>query len=72
MPMPITDLAAMCGVVFLVVFALLGLFALAIHVIVRLFPEGRAGDSAIHASVITAAVAALLPGARVTRIEEER
>ncbi len=70
--MSISELAAMCGVALLVVFALLGLFALAIHFIVRLFPEGRTGDSAVHASVIAAAVAAVLPGARVSRIEEER
>jgi hypothetical protein len=66
------NLFAVCSLAFLTVFALLAFLALAMHVITLSFPATKAVlDSAVVAAV-TNTVAALIPGARVTKIEEER
>jgi hypothetical protein len=65
-------LIGVCGLAFLVVFALLEFFALAIKLVMVLFPEKAEEGGHALAAAISAAVATVLPGARVTRIEEER
>ena len=66
------NLFAVCSLAFLTVFALLAFLALAMHLITTAFPPVKAVlDSAVVAA-ITNTVAALVPGARVTKIEEER
>jgi hypothetical protein len=57
---------------FAVVFLLLGALAALMAALVRLFPVPRPAITAEEAAAVTAAVAATLPGARVTRIEEVR
>ncbi|MCU0725571.1 MAG: hypothetical protein MUE73_07270 [Planctomycetes bacterium] len=65
-----TGLAGVCGLAFLVVFGLLAFFALAIRLVMEAFPERPSGPDPARAAAIAAAVASVLPGARVTRIEE--
>lgn len=67
------ELLNACVVAFVAVFVLLTFLALAMHFITLAFP-GRSPrtetDAAVFAALSTA-VATVIPGARVTRIEEE-
>ncbi len=66
-----TTLLGACTIAMVAVFILLGALALLIELIATAFPEQQAlGDPAIAAAISTV-VAAIYPGARVTRIEEE-
>ena len=77
-----TSLFAVCSLAFLTVFLLLAFLALVMHLITEAFPVSE--ESLIPAMVrvdsidpamvaaITGSVATLIPGARVTMIEEER
>jgi hypothetical protein len=66
----ITNLAAICGLAFLTVFALLAVLALAMRALTAAFPVRQDGlDSAVVAA-ISSTVTSLAPGARVVRIEE--
>ncbi len=65
------SLLTMCATAFVAVFALLGFLAGVIRLITSVFqPRTDEGDPALAGAIATA-VAALYPGARVTRIEEE-
>ena len=66
------ELLNACITAFVVVFVLLSLFALAKVAITVLFPVRKEGTDPALAAAITSTVATLIPGARVTRIEEER
>jgi VanZ family protein len=67
-----TTILGMCAIAFVAVFALLTFLAITMHFITSLFPtRGTSVDAAIVAA-ISGAVASVLPGARVTHIEEER
>jgi hypothetical protein len=61
-----------CVAAFLAVFVLLTLLALAMRGLIAVFPEkiGKA-DPAMLAAV-TSVVAAVFPGFKITRVEEER
>ena len=66
------NLFAVCSLAFLIVFAMLAFLALAMRAITIAFPPVKAVlDSAVIAAV-SSTVASLIPGARVTKIEEER
>lgn len=66
------DLLMVCVSAFSAVFVLLALLAAAMRVLMAVFPEVAAkADPAMLAAVSTA-VAAVFPGAKITRIEEER
>ena len=65
------DLLNACVLAFVVVFVLLSFLALAMHWITLLFPERKQGPDVALAAAIAGAVAAAIPGARVTKIEEE-
>lgn len=66
------SLISVCFVAFTSVFGLLVFLAGVMQLITRLFPvRVTQVDSAVVAAIATA-VAAAIPGARVTRIEEER
>jgi hypothetical protein len=67
------SLLSICGIAFTSVFALLAFLALAMHLITSLFPADHDGanDPAVVAA-ISSAVAVVFPGARVTKIEEEK
>ena len=65
------SLVSVCLIAFTAVFGLLAFLAVAMEVITRLFPERQAVvDSALLAA-ISGTVSTLIPGAKVTRIEEE-
>ncbi len=67
-----TSLFAACGLALLTVFVLLAFLAVVMHLITEAFPESEETvDSAVVAA-ICGTVATLIPGARVTRIEEEK
>jgi hypothetical protein len=65
------NLVSACGIAFLAVFVLLAGLAAVMQAITVFFPERkRRGDPALVAA-ISSTVASVIPGARVTRIEEE-
>jgi hypothetical protein len=65
-------LPGICAVAFLVVFVVLAGLALLIQAISLAFPPRTSRTDPAVVAAIHAAVAALYPHARVTRIEEER
>ena len=60
-----------CVLAFVVVFVLLAFLALAMHWITLMFPERKKGPDVALAAATAGAVATAIPGARVTKIEEE-
>lgn len=66
------SLITICSIAFLSVFVLLSLLAVVIRVITSVVPERRRSFDPVVAAAISTAVAAVLPGARVTHIQEER
>ena len=66
------SLSTICGVAFLAVFVLLITLAVVIRLITLAFPAHDQSDKAALVAAISAAVAAVYPGTRVTRIEEEK
>lgn len=65
-----TALWIICLNAFVAVLILLSVLALAMRLLTTLFPAPRVSTDAALTVGITSAVTALLPGARVTRIEE--
>jgi len=65
------DLLNACVVAFVAVFVLLTFLAGVMHAITLLFPERKSALDPTLVAAITGTVAAMVPGARVTRIEEE-
>lgn len=66
------NLFAVCSLAFLTVFALLAFLALAMHAITLAFPPAKAVLESAVVAAVSSTVASLIPGARVTKIEEER
>ena len=60
-----------CLIALIAVFNLLGVLALTIELITTLFPDRRQAVDPVLAAAISTTVAQLIPGARVTRIEED-
>lgn len=54
------------------VFVLLSLLATVMDLITKLFPEHEVGIEPVLVAAISTTVASVYPGARVTRIEEEK
>ena len=70
--MELTELLSICGTAFSAVFALLIILALVIRLLTVAFPSRQlASSDAAVVVAINAAVAQLVPGARVTQIKEE-
>ena len=67
-----TSLFAVCGLAFLIVFLLLSFLAVVMHLITEAFPEREVALEPAMVAAISSTVATLIPGARVTRIEEEK
>ena len=65
-----TSLITICVTAFLAVFVLLITLAVVIRLIAAVFPIRDRADDAVLAAAISAAVATIYPGARVSRIEE--
>ena len=66
------DLLHACVLAFVVVFVLLSFLALVMSWITCWFPERKEGPDPAVAAAIAGAVATLIPGARVTKVEEKR
>jgi hypothetical protein len=65
------NLVAVCGIAFVAVFTLLALLAVVMQLITVVFPERRPAVDSTVVAAISGTVASFVPGARVTRIEEE-
>ncbi|MCP4899375.1 MAG: hypothetical protein GY906_20615 [bacterium] len=69
--MDTVNLISVCAVAFVAVFVLLSFLAIVMQLITTLFPARQSVlDSAVIAAISTT-VAGVIPGARVTQIEEE-
>jgi len=68
----VTGLFSACLTALVAVFSLLGLLAAIMRLITTVFPVREADIDSTVVAVVSAAVASVWPGARVTRIEEER
>ncbi len=66
-----TILLETCCIAFLAVFTLLACLAVAMKLITVCFPQRKPVVDAAVVAAISGTVAAFVPGARVTRIEEE-
>lgn len=69
--MEAASLFSACLIALVSVFALLGVLALTIKLITTIFPERRHAIDPALAAAISTVVARVIPGARVTRIEED-
>ena len=67
-----TDLLVTCAVAFVAVFVLLAFLALVMRILVILFPETPAGTDAAVMAAVAATMSTVYPGARITKVEEER
>lgn len=67
-----TSLVVVSAMVFMVVFAVLAALAAAMRLMTLLFPFRTSGVDAALAAAVSSTVTTLVPGARVTRIEEDR
>jgi multidrug resistance efflux pump len=65
------SLIGVCLTAFAVVFLVLAVLAAAMHLITLAFPDRTPASDAAVVAAVSAAVAALVPGARVTQVEEE-
>ncbi|MFO7654161.1 MAG: hypothetical protein R6X25_10105 [Candidatus Krumholzibacteriia bacterium] len=65
------NLVSACGIAFSAVFLLLAVLAALMQVMTVVFPERKPKTDSALVAAISSTVASLLPGARVTRIEEE-
>ena len=65
------EMTAVCLLALLVVFVVLAVLSAAMYLMTVLFPARRTGVEAAALAAVAAAVASLVPGARVTRVEEE-
>jgi hypothetical protein len=66
------SLGAICLIAFSSVFVLLSFLAAAMQLITLIFPESEPAVEPAVVAAISGVVASAVPGARVTRIEEER
>ena len=66
------EIYAICGLAFVVVFALLSLLAVIMHLITASFPAPEEKTDPVVIAAIAGTVSTLYPGARVVNIEEIR
>lgn len=66
------ELLFICAVAFLMVFIILALLALSMRIIILVFPEKKAKIDAAMIAAVTAAVQTIMPGTKVTKVEEEK
>lgn len=69
--MPDVSIVNACGIAFGAVFALLAFLAVAMHFITLIFREEEPETDPALVAAISTAVASIVPGATVIRIEEE-
>ncbi|MBU0693020.1 hypothetical protein KKG66_07830 [bacterium] len=66
------NLAALCVTAFTAVFVLLAVLAGVMELIMKVFPQKIVRTDAAFIAAITSTYNALIPGAKVTRIEESK
>jgi hypothetical protein len=66
------DLLMVCVSAFSAVFVLLALLAVVMRVLIAAFPETLAKADPAMLAAVSATVSAVFPGAKITRVEEER
>jgi len=66
------NMLLVCVSAFTAVFLLLALLALAMRFLIAVFPERLAKADPALLAAISATVAAVFPGTKITRVEEER
>jgi len=64
------DLLVVCLSAFVAVFFLLGFLAVVMRLLIAVFPEKLAGIDSATLAAVTAAAAYVLPGTKVTKVEE--
>ena len=69
--MPEIQILTACSLAFAAVFVLLSFLAMVMQVLVTLFPERKTEVDPGVVAAISTSVAAVMPGARVIRIEEK-
>jgi hypothetical protein len=72
MIMETPDLLMVCVSAFSAVFVLLALLAVVMRILIAAFPELVAKADPAMLAAVSATVAAVFPGAKITRVEEER
>ncbi len=65
------SLLSACGIAFLAVFVLLSLLAGLMQLITIVFPKREPRIESSLVAAVSSAVAVLIPGARVTKLEEK-
>ena len=65
-----TNLLAVSLTAFIAVFVLLGVLALVMGLITTIFPKVREAIATEHVAAITTTLYTIIPGSKVTRIEE--
>jgi len=66
------ELAFICAVAFIMVFMILALLALTMRFIMFLFPEKKVKTDAAVIAAVAAAVQTVLPGTKITKLEENK
>ena len=66
------ELVVICGVAFLMVFVILMLLAVIMRLIILIFPEKAVVSDAAVIAAISAAVQAVFPGTKLTKVEERK
>ena len=64
------SLLAICSIAFVAVFVLLAFLAGIMHLITAAFPQEEPPSDPVVVAAVSAAVATLYPGSKVTKIEE--
>lgn len=65
------NILSACSIAFLAVFVVLAFLAMVMQLIMAVFPERKTALDPLLVAAISCTVSTLIPGARVTRIEEE-
>lgn len=65
------NILSACSIAFLAVFVLLAFLAVVMRLIMAVFPERKAVLDSVMVAAISSTITTLIPGSRVTRIEEE-
>ncbi len=69
--MPSMELILVCGSAFLWVFLILCALALLMLLITKLFPPAKGGVDPTLVAALTSVIPTVLPGTKVTKIEEK-
>ena len=67
-----SELLVICGTAFLYVFAVLFVLALAMRLIILIFPMKKTGIDAAVVAALATAVNRAFPGTKITKIEEKK